>query len=230
MENETVPVVEQPVIPQESPVVTPQAPSEGAPAPVEPTMYDLPDGTKVDADGLSKAWKENFMPDYTRKAQELAAIKQKVTEVKPQEEVKPSLLENPDWQPESYAQLATELQRKMWAELQSAAQAEDNAAAERDAYIQREIEEVKALDKNVDMNRVMAHAAKYAFSSLIPAYQNMKAIEDAASLAEERVLKNMQARSAAPVGAPTAGASSASFPPDVRSGLDKARYILRNQT
>ena len=81
----------------------------------------------------------------------------------------------------------------------------------------------------MDVNRVMSHAAKYQFSSLLPAFQNMRAIDDAARIAEERVLKNIQARSAAPVGTPTGGGSPMSFPTDVKSGLDKARYILRNQ-
>jgi len=38
----------------------------------EQELYDLPDGRKVDGKTLSKEWKENFYPDYTRKSQKLS--------------------------------------------------------------------------------------------------------------------------------------------------------------
>lgn len=39
---------------------------------VDQELYDLPDGRKVDAKTLSREWKENFMPDYTKKSQRLS--------------------------------------------------------------------------------------------------------------------------------------------------------------
>jgi hypothetical protein len=35
-------------------------------------LFDLPDGRKVDAATLSKEWKENFMPEFTKRSQALA--------------------------------------------------------------------------------------------------------------------------------------------------------------
>jgi hypothetical protein len=76
----------------------------------------------------------------------------------------------------------------------------------------------------------MAHAAKYAFPSLIPAYQNMKAIDDAVARTEERVMKNIQARAAEPVGTSKGnGGGAPTFPPNVRTPMEKARWIVRNQ-
>lgn len=222
MEVENVPVIPE-VTPGATPEVTPESQ-----APVKVPQYELPDGSRVDAQGLSKAWKENFMPEFTRKSQELSAIKSKMV---PKEEPKAPTtnpLDNPEWQPGNYGELSSAIEQKVWNQILESASAEERQAAERDAYIQREIEEVKSLDKDVDVNRVMAHAAKYGYSSLIPAHQNLKAMDDAVKLAEERILKNMQARSSAPVGAPAPSNGAVTFPPDVRTGLEKARWFLKN--
>lgn len=228
MDNESGLVVEQPIV--EMPVVETPATEQPPTTPVEVPQYELPDGTKADAETLARAWKENFMPEFTRKSQELAALKSKISTPK-EEPSTPTTnpLDNPEWQPGNYNELSQAIEQKVWNQILESASAEDRQRSERDAYIQREIDEIKTVDKDVDVNRVMAHAAKYAFSSLIPAYQNMRAIEDASRLAEERVLKNIQARSNTPVGTPTAGSPAMTFPPDVKTGLEKARYILRNQ-
>ena len=222
------PVVPSPVVAEETVV----APVEAVPAvtPPEVTQYEMPDGTKADAETLAKAWKENFMPEYTRKSQELAALKQSLAPKEDKPVDAPNPLDNPDWSPENYGQLSSAIEQKVWKQILESAGEEERQAQERDAYIQREVQELKTLDKDVDVNRVMAHAAKYAYPSLLPAFQNMKAMEDAVRMAEERVLKNIQARSAAPVGSPTGGSAAVSFPADVRTGLEKARYILKNQS
>lgn len=229
MDIENVPVVtpDSSVAPV-APVTPEQSPAPEA-APIEVPQYELPDGTKVDPETLAKSWKEQFMPEYTRKSQELAALKQKLAPKEQDDAPKTNPLDNPEWQPTDYKELSSAIEQKVWNQILESASAEERQAQERDEYIKQEITEIQSLDKDVDVNRVMAHAAKYRFASLIPAYQNLKAIEDAARLAEERVLKNIQARSSAPVGAPTAGGQNIAFPPDVKTGLDKARYILRNQ-
>lgn len=216
-------------------VTTPVEATKTAPA-TEVTQYELPDGTKTDAEGLSKAWRDNFMPEYTRKSQELAAIKSK-QEVKTEQPVQPAPWEDPEWQPEDYKQLGTltaeqaaaMAEQRVWQRILDESERETREQQERDSYIEQETNQLKAIDPKVDVNRVMSHASKFGFASLIPAHQNMKAMDEAARIAEERVLKNMQARSSAPIGLPTGGGASASFPADVRSGIDKARYILRNQ-
>src|SRR3990167_8968142 len=195
-------------------------------------QFELPDGTKVDAEGLSKAWRDNFMPEYTRKSQELAAIKSKPTTPVPGSgEPKEAPWQNPAWEPKTYQELAESLQaqteQKVWKQIMEESTRVEREQAERDSYISQEVEQLKALDPKVNVSSIMAHASKYAFPSLIPAYQNMKAIEEAERRVEERVLKNMKQRAGEPVGVgaadPNAGVV---FPPGVRTGYEKAKWIL----
>lgn len=46
----------------------------------EKELFELPDGRKVDASTLSKEWKENFYPEFTRRSQQLAEIKRQEAE------------------------------------------------------------------------------------------------------------------------------------------------------
>jgi predicted NAD-dependent protein-ADP-ribosyltransferase YbiA (DUF1768 family) len=46
----------------------------------EKELYELPDGRKVDSATLSKEWKENFYPEFTRRSQKLAEIERQKTE------------------------------------------------------------------------------------------------------------------------------------------------------
>jgi len=46
----------------------------------EESLFELPDGRKVDASTLSKEWKENFYPEFTRRSQQLADIKRQEAE------------------------------------------------------------------------------------------------------------------------------------------------------
>jgi len=79
----TEPTTVEPEAPQE-----PQEIVNQEQAPSEPDLYDLPDGRKVDGQTLAKEWKENFLPDYTRKSQALSEMKDKTTptEKKPWED------------------------------------------------------------------------------------------------------------------------------------------------
>jgi len=178
------------------------------------------------------------MVDYTKKSQDLAALKAKIAEKTAEAETAKAPWSDPEWTPESYEQLgattaeqaARLAEQRVWEKISAEAGREAREQQERDEYVKQEIEHSKSLDKNVNVNEVMAHAAKYAFSSLIPAHQNLKALQDAEKRVEERVLKNLQARANTPVGLP-GGASGANivFPPGVRTGTEKALYILKNQ-
>ena len=42
----------------------------------EQELYELPDGRKVEASELSKEWKENFYPEFTRRSQELKVLQE----------------------------------------------------------------------------------------------------------------------------------------------------------
>lgn len=50
--------------PEATPEATPETPAE--------TLYELPDGRKVDAATLAKEYKENLLPEFTRRSQRLA--------------------------------------------------------------------------------------------------------------------------------------------------------------
>jgi hypothetical protein len=53
----------------------------------ETELFELPDGRKVDAATLSKEWKENFMPEFTKRSQTLAEIERKEKESKEKIEI-----------------------------------------------------------------------------------------------------------------------------------------------
>lgn len=234
-----MPEIPAPAVEAQTPVVAPvEAPKVETPAdpvapPPEAGQYDLPDGTKTDAAGLAKAWRDNFMPEYTRKSQELAAIKAKAEPQKEAPTDAKAPWENSEWQPNSYKELAevtvNRAEQRVWQKILSEADRGERETKEREAYVQHEVEQLKALDPKVDTGRVMSHAAKYAFTSLVPAYHNMKALEDTERRTEERIMKNMKLRASEPVGTASAQASgNTTFPPDVRTGLEKARWLLRN--
>ena len=69
----------------------------------EESLFELPDGRKVDASTLSKEWKENFYPEFTRRSQQLADIKRQEAETEARNKrtaeeslSKSTLLENVD--------------------------------------------------------------------------------------------------------------------------------------
>ena len=47
----------------------------------EKELFELPDGRKVDSATLSKEWKENFYPEFTRRSQKLAEIERANKEI-----------------------------------------------------------------------------------------------------------------------------------------------------
>jgi predicted NAD-dependent protein-ADP-ribosyltransferase YbiA (DUF1768 family) len=62
---------EQAGVPQEQ---TSEVQSEKTSETTADNLFELPDGRKVDASTLSKEWKENFYPEFTRRSQKLAEI------------------------------------------------------------------------------------------------------------------------------------------------------------
>lgn len=227
MEEITQAPVEAPV----EPVTEPTAEAVAAP---EPQLYELPDGKKVDAETLAKEFSQNFYPEYTRKSQELSALKSKFN---PQPENKEPIQApwetDPNWTAENYSDLAAPLKqqitREVWEEIAKQAEAVEREEQERTQAVQQEIDYIKSIDKDADPGKVMSHAAKFQFPSLVAAWQNLKTIDEAVKIAEERAVKNMTQRAANPVGVPPAsGNATPSFPPDVRTGLEKARWALKN--
>lgn len=171
-----------------TPVETPnEQPSTDTPAengetvqPTEPEvkLYDLPDGRKVDAETLTREWKENFLPDYTRKSQELAKVsKGDITnDNKPTERI----YDNPDWQPQTYAELIKVAKEEALLEIQAKEQEKITRQQDIENQVVEQLAEVKKLDPTVDENSLFLHANEYrqkygvAFPNLQSAYKHMK--------------------------------------------------------
>lgn len=159
--------------PTETPSETPEAETPATPAePVEePTMptpevlYDLPDGRKVDAETLAREFKENFIPEFTRKSQELAQLKGGTEPNKP--------TEKEPWIPETYEEIVERAKQELRTDLE----AEKQAQIERDTNLQNAVVEqlaaVKKIDPNINENALFQHALKYKFTDLGLAHQNM---------------------------------------------------------
>lgn len=138
--------------------------------PAEPVaeLFELPDGRKVDAETLSKEWKENFYPDYTRKSQALAA---KETEhiTKP---IDP--LADPAYVPQTYAELAEKIEAQTLAKLEAKEQAKVEQQKSIETAIETQLAEIKKTDATLNENALFLHANKYGFRDLRVAHQNMK--------------------------------------------------------
>lgn len=211
-------------VPAEAPSepTEPAAPTEPTESvkPTEPELFELPDGRKVDAGTLTKEWKENFLPDYTRKSQELA--KAKPTETLP--ETKPAdPLADPNWTPSSYSELVQIAKQEMKADLQKEEQQRiDNQKALEDA-VAGQLSDVKKLDATVNENALFLHATKYGFRDLRQAHQNMKDMSELAKKVQTTTAQNIAKRTD-PVSV-SPGASGARPDP---SQFSTARDYLRS--
>lgn len=172
--------------PEPTPVVEPVVP------PVEPTvpeetLYELPDGRKVDADTLTKEWKENFLPDYTRKSQALAAKGTEPLQTTPSE----NPLDNPDWVPGSYKELVQIAKESALKEIQEREQKSVQERTELENVIATQLSEIKATDSSLNENELFLHATKYGFKDLKVAHQNMKDMKALVKTVQDTTVKNI---------------------------------------
>lgn len=180
----------------------PEEPSP-EPEPEVPTeaLFDLPDGRKVDAQTLQREWKENFMPDYTKKSQELAEFRRTTTPQK-QEEVVPEW-KRPDYVPKSYAELIEIAENRALERINEEKTRQEQSQKEILAAVENQLAEIKKADPAVDENALFVHANKYGFRDLVKAHENLKALNDAKLTVQQRTVKNLQSRKDTPVaGAP----------------------------
>jgi len=188
-----------PETPKEEPTpVTPTEPTEPV-TPTEPELFELPDGRKVDAETLSKEWKENFYPDYTRKSQALAA-KEQLPKTDPT-----NPLADPNYVPETYAELAEQIKQQTLKEIEQRNQAEIDARTAIENEVVNQLSEVKKIDTNVNENALFLHATKYGFRDLKVAYQNMKDMNELAKNVQQTTVKNITKRNDPVSVAPGAG-------------------------
>lgn len=172
-ENGNVPA-DVPAAPSPAPK-EPVAPAEPV-APVattEPELFELPDGRKVDAATVATEYK-NLLSDYTRKSQDLARITQ--GQPKPADINKPAStnpLDNPEYVPGSYGELAKVIRESTIQELRAEEQKKADERKAIEDTVTEQLNAVKAIDKTVDENKLFLHATKYQFKDLRVAHQNM---------------------------------------------------------
>ncbi len=155
--------------PEVSPEPTPAEPA----APEE--LYELPDGRKVDGETLSKEWKENFAPEFTRRSQELAKLKEGTL---PDSKLAEKIYANPDWQPQTYAELIQVAKDEALQELEGREKAKIEQQQAVENAVVTQLTELKSLDPTLNENALFSHANKYGFRDLKLAHQNMKDMSD----------------------------------------------------
>lgn len=159
--------------------------------PTAPELFELPDGRKVDADTLTKEWKENFLPDYTRKSQELAKAK---TATLPNNEPANNPFANPDYVPQSYAEIIDAAKQSMKEDL---AKEQQQAIEQRQAVENEVVSQLSALkqsDPNLNENALFLHATKWGFRDLKVAHDNMKAMNELAKNVQKTTAANIAKR------------------------------------
>jgi hypothetical protein len=200
-----------PVVPSsETPSVAPSAETPTPPeTPAEPTLYELPDGRKVDADTLTKEWKDNFLPEFTRKSQTLSEMERAGVQFnQPKDEQVPEW-KDPNYVPQTYADLIEIAKQQTLAELQAQGQAQEQAKQQVEQMVETQLDGIKKIEPNLDENLLFAHAVKYKFNDLTVAFNNMKDLNVAVKLAEKQVVDNMKNRDNPIAGKPGGAGGSA---------------------
>lgn len=186
--------------PSEQPIETtpPVEVKEETAQPAEPVLYDLPDGRKVDGTTLSKEWKQNFLPDYTKKSQALAEI-EKAKNIKPNDTI-----ENPysqeDYVPKNYEEIISVAEQRAIEKIEAKKQADiDNQKAFEDD-ISKQISELKKTDPNLNTDALFHHSntyfAKYGvkFPDLKSAHTHMKDVAELTKTVQQTTVKNIAKR------------------------------------
>lgn len=206
-DNGNIPV-DAPSEPALDPVVPTEPTEPVTPTAVEPELFELPDGRKVDAPTLSKEWKENFLPEFTRKSQALAA-----KDNAPLQEKKPTNpLADPDYVPQTYAEIVELAKQATFQEMADKEKVRVDAANALETTVNTQLSEIKATDPNLNENALFVHATKYRFTDLKLAHQNMKDMNETIKKVQQATAENIQKR-ADPVSV-SPGATGAKLNPD----------------
>lgn len=206
----------------ETPVATPVEPAPETPAekvetvtPTEPVqeLYELPDGRKVDAATLSKEWKENFYPDYTRKSQALATKEPQHinTPIDP--------YDDPNYVPPSYKSIKEDAVKEALALIEKREVEKIEQQKSIETAIENQLAEVRKIDPALNENALFLHANKYGFRDLKVAHQNMKDMSDAMKKVQETTVKNIAKRSD-PVSVTPGGTGTRPEPSQFATAID----------
>lgn len=209
-----------------SPTPTPATPAEPTEA-VTPTeneeqLYELPDGRKVDGETLTREWKENFLPDYTRKSQALAAKENPVTNPQP---TTPNPLDDPNYVPTSYGEIARIAKEQALAEFEAREQAKIDQQKEIEDMVVSQLAEIKKSDPTINENALFLHANKYGFRDLRQAHANMKDMSETMKKVKQTTATDIAKRAdpvSVPVGSSSGGAPDAS---NFASAVDYLRSL-----
>ncbi|MAH45447.1 hypothetical protein CMI37_06440 [Candidatus Pacearchaeota archaeon] len=211
--------------PESTPEETPkeESPKEEAP---EVILYDTPDGRKLTAEQLQTEWKDNFLPEFTRKSQALADFER-------EKEINSTPKDEPKWKqegyvPEDYAEVIEIAKAEAMAEINSNAKAEADRVAAIKTGVENELKELKAIDKDLDENALFQHANKYQFQSLKTAHANMTDMKKSVVDTEQRTVKNLNKREADPIstGPGAEAPDSSGYDPVEMSQFDGAAEYL----
>ncbi len=171
---------------------------------------------------MTKEWKENFLPDYTRKSQDLARVKETINPL-PEKPTNP--LADPNYVPQSYEELAAQIENRTLQKLESI---ENERIAKQQAVeseVVNQLTEIKKVDANVNENALFLHANKYGFRDLRVAHQNMRDMSELAKSVQKTTATNIAKRND-PVSV-SPGATGARPDP---SQFSNARDYLRSLT
>lgn len=175
--------------PSEQPIET-ETPAEivEEPTSTEPELYELPDGRKVDGEAVAQEYR-NLLSDYTRKSQELAAVKAPITETKPT-----NPLQDPEYIPSDYKTYAQQIKEDTLRELEEREQAREQARQALEDSVVTQLTEIKEIDPTLNENALFSHATKYRFTDLKLAHQNMRDMNEMAKKVQTATVANIAKR------------------------------------
>lgn len=237
---EIAPSEEQGNLPLETPSeqpIEPAIPAEEAketaqPAePIEPQVFETPDGRKVDGATLQREWKENFLPDYTKKSQALAEI-EKAKNIKTNETTEDPYAK-PEYVPGDYREVINVAKKELKEEMAKDRQSEIDNQKAFEENISNEISELKKSDPNLNTDALFHHSntyfAKYGvkFPDLKSAYTHMKDQAELTKTVQQTTVKNI-AKHSDPVSATGKAGGIAPNPSNFRYARDYFNAIKAN--
>lgn len=196
----------------------------------EEVLYETPDGRKVNAETLQKEWKENFLPEFTRKSQRLAELERGVdTKITNPHKDEPEW-KKPDYVPKDYAEVIELAKKEAINEIQNSYQEEQARIKSIQDSIDAEVNEIKKIDPKLDENALFQHANKYGFRDLKAAYANMTDMRKVVVDTEQRTVKNLKTREADPIAANPGGdlPDDSGYDPKKMSSYDSAGEYLNS--
>lgn len=146
----------------------------------------------MDAATLASEWKNNFMPDYTRKSQELAKVAKPGDLPANGPAAKP--YEDPNWVPPNYGEVVRLAKEEAIAEIKAAEEARAEHERNIEATVVAQLAEIKALDPTLNENALFVHANKFHFTDLRVAHANMKEMADAVKKVQKTTADNIAKR------------------------------------